>query len=233
MAKFESVVYGLRRAYAADGHAELRFDGLALLSETQSCVNYVGDTVTCPAPSSAVHTFTVTLTGLYGAADYYAIGVHIDGPVLDGAECKEQVSPTGPGPCSTNGVSSYDGVVAPGDWVMRDVGDPLGYVAVPSAFSADGGFGGVPFSHTWWPDDYHGGLLVNPAPALPVPGPPTDNYYTMVLFTPGQMPASIDVEITHSNYEQIFLGRMNVGVRAYDIAEEDLSGGQVMYVGAA
>ncbi len=228
MARFVPTVAGLRRAPAADGHADLTFDGLALLG-TQSCTNYYGEAVSCPGPDSAVHTFSVALAGLPGAADYYAVSVIIDGPLLGGADCIVQYAPTAPGPCTTAGVSSYDGVVAPGAWVIRVPGDP-GYLAVPSTFSADGTAANP--SHTWWPDDSHHGILVNAAPSLPVPI--AENYYPMALFTPGQLPASIDVQITHTNYEQLTLGSMHVGVLAYDETDEDpADAGRVMYVGAA
>lgn len=228
MARFRPVVSGLRRAYAADGHGDLVFDGLAL-SATQSCTNYFEESVSCPAPDSAISSFSIPLTGIYGAADYYAIRVHIDGPVLDGADCIVQFTPTSPGPCTTTGESSYDGVVTPGDWVIAVPGDP-GYLSVPSTFEADGDAANP--AHAWWPNDYHHGILVNGAPTLPVPL--AENYYTMALFEPGQMPAAITVEITHSNYLQHTLGQMHVGVLAYDETDEEPGeGGRVMYVGAA
>lgn len=141
-------------------------------------------------PRDAVH----TLTGapLDPDADYYRVGVIIDGPSLNGGwfGCDN-------GTCAGPDEPTYDGVVS---GTYRRISG----ASVAPTFHADAGGGGgnAARAHTRWPNParneaaYH----VNPAPPLPVPDV-NGNEFTQCLFTYAQLPL-VSLDVTHYNFGQ-------------------------------
>jgi hypothetical protein len=205
---FRTALDGLQIREAGSAENGIALDGMEILSFTQGCTNYYGIEEECPASGDGIDGFALNLSTVTfdRAAEYFAVYVQVTRPILLGTGCHTPDSPTD-SPCGGGGDDAYfDGDVS-GSY-LTPVSDEA--VALPTMFNE---FVGSPGARPFTIADT-AGYLVNPSPFWSVPDS-AGNTFGRCLFRLDQLPAAIDVVISHHNREQAAPGLLGVGVLAY------------------
>ncbi len=229
---FDSTVDGLTRLSpqlydgTSSSNRTVHFDAVTSTATT-ACAGF-GDLIfTCPMNDVLPVSSSIGLGSIpfNVSADYFAVLVYINGPLVLGRGCGSSVSPTD-SPCK-GALCSYDGTVD-GDYVIRDSDEPSEWRAVASTYDAvTGSPVQAPGCKTEWPNPpgvdasalSSVAYLLNPAPVWPIPDG-DGNEFGMCLFELAQLPAAIETSITEFAHHATLNGFWRVTVSAYVLGEE-------------